>query len=321
MTFPYLARLVCLCLACFFAVNLAASLAAKFAVRPAIAIAERVSARHAARLLLSLRLFPAAFGLLVVAALCVPSYLWLEPHGDAERTGFVCIAAALLGAAVWGASMTRALKSIVVSRSATRQWKHVAREIRAGGERCWLTDDSAPRIALAGIVRPRVVVSNSILSALAPDQLDAAIRHERAHAASRDNLKRLLIRLAPAALPFTPTFETTLDRAWARFTEWSADDAATAGDPARSVALAAALVRVARMSFGPQLELASSLLADPSGLAARVERLLRPATSRERRGQPRWVVAGGAIGMLLAGVLFAPASLASVHAVLEHLMR
>ncbi len=48
---------------------------------------KRLRARSAARLLLALRLFPAAIALAAVAGLCVPSYLSLEEEGGAEFVG------------------------------------------------------------------------------------------------------------------------------------------------------------------------------------------------------------------------------------------
>ena len=34
---------------------------------------------------------------LAVAAVCIPSYLWLEPDASTEEVGLVCFAAALFG--------------------------------------------------------------------------------------------------------------------------------------------------------------------------------------------------------------------------------
>ena len=48
-------------------------------------------------------------------------------------------------------------------------------------------------MAVAGVVHPKLVVSQTVLDALSDDQREAAFRHEAAHRASRDNLKRLLL--------------------------------------------------------------------------------------------------------------------------------
>jgi Zn-dependent protease with chaperone function len=106
---------------------------------------------------------------------------------------------------------------------------------------------TAPLLALAGIVRPRLVISRGVLRALSAEELAAALRHERAHWTARDNLKRLCILLTPGILPFAGS-SRTLERGWRKFAEWAADDRAVAGSARRSCALAAALVRVARMT-------------------------------------------------------------------------
>ena len=109
-----------------------------------------------------------------------------------------------------------------------------------------------------------------------PEQRDAALSHERAHCNSGDNLKRFLILLAPDAVPMWGTFHG-LERAWSKFTEWAADDEASAGDPQRALSLASALVRVAKMGSKPRLNyLSCSLVGGDRELSERVDRLLRP---------------------------------------------
>src|SRR5207245_1096054 len=98
-------------------------------------------------------------------------------------------------------------------------------------------------------------------------------------------LKHLAMLLAPEALPFFRGFGA-LERGWARFTEWAADDRAVAGDSRRSLSLAAALVRVTRIGGITHptplvAPIVSPLMADSNDLSKRVERLLRPAPPRE----------------------------------------
>lgn len=244
----------------------------------------------------------------MVAAVCLPSYLWLEPDAPAERVGFGCLAAALLGLAMWIAALARGLRAAASSRRLVRRCNRAI-------------VDGPPLLALAGIVRPRLVISRAVRRALSKEELAVALRHERAHWAAHDNLKRLLIMLAPAVLPFTSS-NRTLERAWSKFTEWAADDRAVAGNPRRSCALAAALVTVARMAAGaPSPPLAMSLLGASDQLAARVDRLLRPQPLAPRAPQP--MLALSAI-LLMAGSLalaiLQPAALYSVHRALEHLV-
>jgi len=320
MTLAYIPRLVCISLATFFLAHLALGLGVSLIARPAARLGERIRPHLAARCLLVLRLLPAVGAALIVVVVCLPSYLWLEPEAPTERVGFGCLAVALLGIAMWAVSLARGLRAAAGSRRFLRRCQNAGHPARLPG--VWIVDGAAPLVALGGIVRPRLVISRGVISALSPDELAAALRHERAHWTSRDNLKRLCILLTPGILPFAGS-SRTLERGWRKFAEWAADDSAVAGSTRRSFALAAALVRVARMTADePQSPLAR-LLGDADQLAARVDRLLRPAPPSQLPAGPRPILALSAI-LLMAGSLAAavlqPAALYSVHLALEHLV-
>lgn len=326
MSSAYILRLVTLCLASFFIVQAALSLIARALAPAAIHTANRMRPRAAARLLLALRLFPAGIGLLAVCVLCLPSYLLLEPHASAEKVGLACSLAALLGAAVWAGAMFRVLRAAGASWRCARDWQRIGKPFRLPDEVAdiLVVDDEAPLLALAGVFRPRLVASRAVLERLSPDQLNAALRHESAHHASRDNFKRLLLLLAPDALPFIRGF-ASLERAWSRFTEWAADDRAVEGDAGRSLSLAEALVRVSRMGSSPRPSpFLSTLVPDDGDLSARVDRLLQPARAPEKSRRPMQFLAAGATlaaAGLLTFVLLQPVTFYAVHRLLEHLVR
>lgn len=324
MISPYLFRLMCLVLAAFFLVHLVVGVIVSLIAPAAVRMTERIRPSLAARALLALRLFPAGFAIVVVAALCVPSYLWLEPEVIAEHIGFGCLTAAVLGAAIWGVAIARGLRATARSLRYVRNCQRAATKTQFRGDvpPVWVVEGAAPLLALAGVIHPRLVVSREVVSALSADQLAAALRHECAHRVSRDNLKRLFLLLAPDMLPFFRGFRA-LERGWARFTEWAADDRAVGGDARRSVSLAAALVRVARLgaAVAPS-PLMTSLLADSRDLSARVERLLRAAPPETpARGMRVWVTSASvaAAGALMIA-LWRPATLSWVHGLLESLM-
>jgi Zn-dependent protease with chaperone function len=328
MTLAYIPRLLCISLATFFLAHLALGLGVSLIARPAARLGERIPPHLAARCLLVLRVLPAAGAALIVVAICLPSYLWLEPDAPTERVSFGCLAVALLGIAMWGISLARGLRAAAGSRRFLRRCQREGRPARLPGDLAnacidaWIVDGTAPLLALGGIARPRLVISRGVVSALSPEELAAALRHERAHWIARDNLKRLCILLTPAILPFADS-SRTLERDWRKFAEWAADDRAVAGSARRSFALAAALVRVARMTAdAPQSPLAL-LLGDADQLAARVDRLLRPAAPTQLPAGPRPILALSAI-LLMAGSLavamLQPAALYSVHLALEHLV-
>jgi hypothetical protein len=322
MITPYLLRLLCLSFASFFLVYLALALLSIAAAPAAIRVAKRTTPLGATRLLLFLRLLPLTLSLLVVLGLCLPSYLLLEPDGSAERVGLGCLLAALAGALTWAISIVRTLRASARSVEYLRR----CRGLGAGEPLplCVLEGET-PLLALAGVLRPRIVLSRSVLRSLSAEQLDTALSHERAHSVSRDNLKRLLLLLAPDPIPFFRGL-STLDRHWAKYAEWAADDRAVAGDTRRSLSLASALVRIARLGSPARIApLMASLLAVDDDLSARVDRLLRAgpahATSRRPRRMALAAAATAAVISLLLVVMLQPAALSSVHHLLEHLIR
>ena len=301
MIFPYTLRLLCLSLASFFLVNLAAGLLVRILAPAAIRSAGRMRSRTGARVLFALRLAPAGLAIYAVAGLCVPSYLAMEPESLAEPVGWICLAAAALGLAACGTAVARSVGAALRSRR-------------------YLAANGPVRFALAGIVRPRLVASREVVSALPPRELAIALRHERAHWKSRDNLKRLVMLLVPDPLPFCRTLQP-LERAWARLAEWAADDAAVAGDQANSVALASALVRVARLGSAQAFpELLMSLTSTSEELSARVDRLLLPGTSALHGASAAWVA--GVLPLLAALLVFPlrPPALSLIHRLLERLI-
>jgi len=290
-----------------------------------IRLAERMRPRLAAQFLLALRMLPLALAILAVFGFCVPSYLQFEPQAAAERVGWVCFAIALLCAAFWVASIARVSHAIVKLVRYSRLCEGAGRKTLVPGESSpvLVIEEEAPILALAGVVRPRIVISRSVVRALSAEQLNAALRHERAHRISRDNLKRLLILLAPDVFPFPRAF-AALESAWARFAEWAADDQATEGDSWRALSLAAALVRVARMGAAPRASLLlTSLFAENDDLSSRVDRLLRTDAPEKPLRRMRALIGGATLVVVVsAGVaVLSPTTLYSVHRLLEQLVR
>ena len=358
MILPYLVRLAILSLACFFLLHMAFATGMNLLAPWVLGVAKRGKASSAPRLLLAARLFPSAAAVLVVAGVCVPSYLWLEPGATVEKVGLGCLAVALLSVVSWGISAGRGMRAIVLSLQYERHCRRLGRETTLAGEttRVCVIDGATGLFALAGILRPKLVVSREVLQNLSAGELDAALRHERAHQTSRDNLKRLLLLLAPDIFPFgtwgkmsscarvvnprkfapianrragsqpVPLLAglESLERGWAQFTEWSADDRAVDGDSHRAVSLAGALVRVARMGAATQASpLMTSLVADDRDLEARVDRLLGATPGSDNSGQcgSRLVAAIILVAGFFVVALNGTPTLQAAHQVLEHLIR
>ena len=333
MSASYGIRLLCLCLTCFFLVDLALSALVRLLMPAALRWAAKMRAGHAARFLFWLRIAPSAGAVVAVLGLCVPSYVWLESNAGTERLTLLCLAATSLGAALCVIAVMRA--AVVLWRSAHYMRSAKSRKVQIDASASELVEDvlvmesALPVLALAGVLRPKLLISRTVFEGLSPEQLEVALRHERAHCESGDNLKRLLLLLSPIALPSSKAFGV-LERHFARYTEWAADDAASGGDPQRSVVLADALLRVSRLkaksrlpsgSMQPSL-LVSSLVADDCALSARIERLLNLPTETETvedRIHSGYAVAI-AIPALAALLWNLPSALSFVHAALERLL-
>jgi len=328
MTLPYLPKLACLCLASFFLIHSVIAMAVRVATPLARRMAARIRPARAASLLFFIRMFPAGFSVLITAGLCVPSYLWLEPRSAAsEGIGWLCLGFSMLTVLLWAVSIRRGLLAMARSIRYLRLCHRKGLPTQLPGESLpvWMVEEPAALFAMAGITHPSLLVSRQAIGALSRDQLAAALRHERAHWTSRDNLKRLLLLLAPDMLPFVNGF-AALERNWARYSERAADDGAVAGDSGRSLALAAALVNVSRLGMAPRASsLVAPLLAGDDDLPARVDRLLTAAPQADNAsgGWMGCLVMGAAV-MLSAGIMavgLQPAWLYPVHQFLEHLIQ
>jgi beta-lactamase regulating signal transducer with metallopeptidase domain len=310
MTPSYFSRLMLLSAGSFFLVFMVVAALSSWIAPAAVRRAGAMRPQQAARRLLTLRLLPASLSAMVVALLCVPSYLRFEPHIPVEEAGIVCVAAAILGVSICALGIYRALSALI--RCAAYLRRSGARESQLHGEKIWIVPDGAG-LALAGVVHPRLLISERAAADLSSDQLAVALQHERAHRASHDNLKRLLIQLAPAVFPRL----RKLELAWIQCAEWAADDRATEGDPDRSAALAEALVRVARLQSAIAMPaLVTSLVAADENLPQRVDRILdTPAIAEPNRRIELFAFSSAAILIAVLAM-----NLRIVHLLLESLL-
>lgn len=332
MNAAYLFRMVCLSLASFFLVNGVAGAATALFSSAAIRIAEAMRPRSAARFLFILRMLPSVLGMTVVLGLCVPSYLWLEPQIASERVGFACLLLAALAVGACSHSLVRTARAIGTSARLRKEWLHTENEAlpteeesqAVVDEEAMVVEKREPLLALSGIFSPRMVISRGVLAELSRKQVDLAVRHEIAHRESHDNLKRLFLVLSPEFFPFVDGF-ATLEKTWARFSEWAADDEAVQGDSQRALSLATALLRVARMGARPRLSvLQTSLLPEDHDLSTRVDRLLcvepLPMEKVSPSNSPA-IVRGLFFVACVLALASIPATLSSVHRLLELFLR
>ncbi|HEX5068793.1 MAG TPA: M56 family metallopeptidase [Vicinamibacterales bacterium] len=241
-----------------------------------IRLVSRSTPGRNARHLTILRLIPAGAAL-AAGALVVVSFLNFEPRGD-ENIGWMVPVLGGIGAMLMSASLWRAARVALTTRRLAREWL-------ATGEPVVLPGISAPALAIpsrfpvvavVGIARPRLVIARSVLQTCTSEELGAVLAHEKGHIERRDNLRRLLMYAAPDAVTWIPG-SAGLAAAWRSAIEEAADDEAAAGGEAGRLALASALIKIARLASGlPPQRVPVSTFHCGDSIEARVRRLLRP---------------------------------------------
>ena len=321
MTAAYLTHGATLALAWFLIVNAIASIVAIAAAR-VLANRDLTPASW-----FGLRVLPAIVSTAFVAAVFLPSYWRYEPPsaGEGFDVTLTSLAAAALVLVVFSICQGAAAWRSAVRRE--RTWMVRARAIGVhGGVPAFEIDAEAPVMALVGIIRPRLIVTTPIASALSGDEMQATIAHEVAHWRSWDNLKRLAMRSSPDVLSLAGAGRA-IERRWASAAEHAADHHAGGANPLTRCALASALLTVARMmaesSTPPPLFMGPiSTLIDGGDIASRVARLLDDPA-------PHWpamralALCGwtAACGVALAILASYPSWLVGVHEVTEVLVR
>jgi len=286
-----------LTLSWFLVANLAAS------VVVALVASRVIRGTASANALFALRIAPSATAAAFVAAAFVPSYWIFEPRQSVEGFDVTLTLAALVAAIMMAAGIVRGGAAWLAVRRRTLAWADGLAPL--------------PLMALVGIVRPRVFVSPTLMHVLTADELSATLAHEMSHWHARDNLKRLVMRIAPDFLFGTATARE-IERAWASAAEQAADEVGAGRNAAARCTLASALVKVARLmpdTVAP-LEPISTLVGGGE-LASRVRRLLDEPLPRAHRPRARMLTVIAAIVALVA--LYAPL-LHTVHEASEILV-
>jgi Zn-dependent protease with chaperone function len=286
----------------------------------------RYSQRHAGRwsanLLFALRMSPLAAAAVITIAVTVPSFLWLEPRGIDEPVGTIPLMLSACGAA-WGTfGVLNVGMAVRRASRAISLWTRAAQPVQASAAFSVLRISRRPVPALvaAGIVRPRILLSDAAESALTAGELQAALHHEVAHVRQHDNLKKLLLRLL--AFPGTGGLEA----AWVEASEMAADEAAVS-TPAEALDLAAALIKLSRLApAGSTTDLTAALVhthGAASSMNARVERLIgwsERRNQRPRQYSPWYGLAAAAATVVVFSITYNQL-LVHVHTATEWLVR
>jgi Zn-dependent protease with chaperone function len=266
----FAARGIAVSFSVFVMVYCALSLAVILAWRSIRLHSQRHQLRQVADLLFALRSFPLITAAIITAAFTVPSFLLLEPRAIDEPLGGIPLVLGVCGAllAIFGV-----VNAGIALRKASRTvsiWTSAAQPVESCAPVPVLRiPQVVPAMIAAGIVHPKVLLSGAAECLLSANELRIALNHEIAHVRRRDNLKKLLLRFV--AFPGMRSLEI----AWLEASEMAADDAAVS-NPSEALDLAAALIKLSRLTpLEPPADLTAALMHSPASIInARVVRLI-----------------------------------------------
>ncbi len=315
MTLTYGLRLFCLLTVLVGVVYAAVQVALSCGSRYMMRRLDRVGSRHRERILYLLQVAPALLAILVAGLLCFPEYLRHEPAHAAEPVGWITLLLAVLVCVWFGSALLRGLRTALRTIGFARNCRRFGRLMGGSGSAPILAlAGAAPPLSLVGFLRPSIVISESLVETggLNPEALQVALDHELAHARQLDNCKLLSFCFLPRLIgdPWR--------QAWQLAADCAADDDAAAGDPARSMLLAEALVRAARLVRPSRSTvICAALTRAEAGLAHRIDRLLSPRRAPQSAGKS---LLTGFAGMVLLAVGAAAASSPWVYGLCEYIL-
>jgi hypothetical protein len=260
--------------------------------------------------LLLLRLLPGAGAALLVFTVVMPAFLVYEPSRESEGAGPLLWALAAFSLIALGDGIRRGWHAWKSARKLMQSFAVVAEHWTEGGHCVEIVDSTEPIVAVVGGWRPRIFAAERVLAICSEAEFQQVIAHEVAHLSARDNLKCLLLVACPDPLAWLPVGAALLRR-WQTAVEFEADQRATGSDPYRRVALASALIKVARLAIGAhgtRTVLSVAIAADD--VPGRVRQLLASAQTRTR---------SAIRGMAILGLLVPLAAL-PLHARVHHLI-
>jgi Zn-dependent protease with chaperone function len=316
-------------LAALLLLNAGASTATALIWRLVMPMVSALSARTRSDLLFTLRLAAPAFSLVVVFLFVIPAYLDYEPRTTTEIVSKKLAALALVSLASIAFALWRTIRSWRATAKLRRQWLQKAEQIQMPDidVPAFRISHHFPIIAIVGTLRPRLFIADNVLSSLNRDEIAAAIAHERAHLAARDNLKRTLLRLCSDSLFLVP-FGRAVERMWAENIESAADEFAARQSAATALNLASALVTIAKMvpvGARADVPLGAYLVGaeETQGIRSRIRRLIEMSSNRSLRGisnSPSHLlpVASFTVFAVIAAIAASnPKVLIGVHGILE----
>jgi hypothetical protein len=264
---------------------------------------------------LAVRLLPAAGSATLVLTVILPAFVLYEPRHAHDQPGPLLVVCALFTLLVLCDGLRRGWRSWRATRALVRRSQPHPVEAADGAPEVTVINVKEPLVGVVGGWKQRIVAARCVATACDDEEFRQVLAHEAAHMDSRDNLKLLLLLTMPDALAWLSTGRALTDH-WRAVTELEADERASGADPRKRVALASALIKVARLSLASGRPRGVSRVSSQlSGLEHRVRRLLAPSTAIRPGFPARRLLTCALLAPLLAVPLYA-----SVHRLIEVLV-
>src|SRR5450755_2279665 len=276
-----------------------------------------VAQQSVAAILFGLRILPLLASLIITFALVVPSLQLMQPLPFGEGMGAIPLALGVCALLLIVCGFFRAIAAQTRTTRAVTCWLQGAHplKVEANSTVTFQSRPESPPLIVVGVRHPRVLVSESTVALLTPDELCMALKHEHEHMKSRDNLKRLILVFCP--FPGMAKLES----AWSQAAELAADDAAVTNQR-DALDLAAALVKLSRLvPVKAPPTFSTAFIA--GSISQRVASLLDwDEANQSRRVHIRtWFVIPFAVALsLIVTIAYGPV-LAITHEVTEWLVR
>lgn len=264
---------------------------------------------------LGVRLLPAMGSATLVLTVVLPAFLLHEPRHAHDHPGPLLVISALFALLVLGDGIRRGWRAWRATQALLRGAAPLLAGPRAGdAAEITVINIREPLVGVVGSWKQRIIAARCVTAACDDEELRQVLAHEAAHMNARDNLKLLMLLTMPDALAWLPT-GSALTEQWRAATEVEADERASGADPRQRVALASALLKVARLSLAARPRQALRASSRRSGLEHRVRRLLTPAPPIRHSFPGRRLLTCALFVPVLAVPLYA-----SVHRLIEALV-
>lgn len=273
MQLSYISRVFCLALCGAGGLQLASEFVAWLSAPLLLRTAKAGSARRAEQAIFRLTLIARVAPWMLALGLLLPAYMRDEDNFATERVGFLCLALAGGLFSWWAFALLRLSLAAYRTHRCCLRYPAIGRG--PGGLPMLLYSGERSVIAVTGLFSACILVSRPLLEGnrFSAPALRAAFAHEGAHVRNHDNLKALLLALAPH-VPLSGKHLPSLAGCWRLAAEMAADEEGTDGSSECSLLLAEMLVTLAREGKQCLPRGSIALSSNARNLQIRVERLL-----------------------------------------------